>query len=373
MLERLKRLAAAATLLAALAACGATPSGDAVARRIAALAGGLGDAGVRRLESRMDPPTLALARRFEPAPHVDLWDRPPGWTPLDLAKAPDLNLGVLSPADAVRLNALMPVADDLLTPAQPFYLRATGPERERATLCMTQAIYYEAALEPLEGQQAVAQIILNRLRHPDFPKSVCGVVYQGAEQITGCQFSFTCDGSRDRPPVEPYWSQAQAVAAAALDGFVQKDVASATHYHADYVFPRWGPEMVKIGQIGAHIFYRFPGPLGAAETLSGHYSGGELQVSMDGPSPEALLAAKTAADASEVPVEAVVAAATPSPTDLTTPRVPGQIVYGRRIPTREEIARMNALLEKIRPDAAAPGSPPVISPPPAPGAPSTAG
>lgn len=357
MLKEARSALAAILLVGGVAACDARPAADpaqATARHIAARAGGVGAPALGRLDAGMDPSMLALAHRFDPTARVDLWDRPAGWSQLDLVRAPSLSVSTLSPQAAQTLNALIPASGAELTPAPPFILRASGPERARAQLCMAQAIYYEAATQPLSGQQAVAQTILNRLRHPDFPKSVCGVVYQGSEQATGCQFSFTCDGSRDRPPIEPYWSEAEGVAAAALNGFVQPAVGSATHYHADYVFPRWGPQMVKIGQIGAHIFYRFPGPIGQVEALSSHYLGGELRVSMAGPSPEAILAAKDAAGAADLPVQAVVAENQPpaSPTDLR-PREPGQLVYGRRVPTRDEIAKINAqiadLTDKVPP------------------------
>ncbi|MEJ0066657.1 MAG: cell wall hydrolase [Caulobacteraceae bacterium] len=99
------------------------------------------------------------------------------------------------------------------------------------------------------------------------------MVYEGAQLPIGCQFSFTCDGSLARPPIEPYWSRAKFVAEAALDGFVARNIGSATHYHADYVFPRWGPQMVKIVQLGAHIFYRYPrsrrGPRGLLAAMPG--------------------------------------------------------------------------------------------------------
>jgi spore germination cell wall hydrolase CwlJ-like protein len=370
----LRGKALAALALIALAGCGAVSAErhDAPgASQAAALAGRLLDGGLEQLQVRMGPASLALARRSDAVPHPDFWDRSPGWARLELDKAPALPFAVLGPGDAEALNAFLPAAGGPLTPAQPFVLAASGAERERAALCLTQAIYYEAATEPLSGQQAVAQTVLNRLRHPDFPKSVCGVVYEGAAQITGCQFSFTCDGSRERAPIEPYWGRARAVAEAALAGFVQKEVGPATHYHADYVFPRWGPEMVKIGQIGAHIFYRYPGPLGRVEELTGRYLGGELNVSMAGPSPGAIAAARAAAAASGAPVGAVIAAAAPvSPTDMR-PRVAGQIIFGRRIPSKDEIGRINGQLATLNgetPGAAAPrpaGAPtPTITPPP---------
>ncbi|MFT2129823.1 cell wall hydrolase, partial [Staphylococcus epidermidis] len=92
-----------------------------------------------------------------------------------------------------------------------------------------------AANETLQGQASVAQVILNRMRHPAYPKTVCGVVFQGSERTTGCQFSFTCDGAMGRPPSAEGWARARAVAASALNGFVAADVGMATHYHANYV------------------------------------------------------------------------------------------------------------------------------------------
>jgi hypothetical protein len=118
----------------------------------------------------------------------------------------------------------------------------------------------------------VAQVVLNRLRHPAFPKSVCGVVYQGARAPV-CQFSFVCDGSLYRRPALGAWKQAEAVAKAALDGFVERAVGAATHYHADYVAPFWAPRLAKIVQIGAHIFYRWPGAWGSTAAFSGRYIG----------------------------------------------------------------------------------------------------
>jgi hypothetical protein len=110
------------------------------------------------------------------------------------------------------------------------------------------------------------------MRHPAFPKSVCGVVYQGARAPV-CQFSFVCDGSLYRRPALGAWHQAEAVARAALDGFVERAVGAATHYHADYVAPYWAPRLAKITQIGAHIFYRWPGAWGSTAAFSGRYIG----------------------------------------------------------------------------------------------------
>ncbi len=131
--------------------------------------------------------------------------------------------------------------------------------RDAAVSCMATAIAYEAGTEPAQGQAAVAQVILNRMHHPAFPKSVCGVVYQGSARRTGCQFTFTCDGSLARRLSARTRSAALAVATLAIDGRLPATIGSATHYHANYVLPRWAAALVRVDTIGAHIFYRFPG------------------------------------------------------------------------------------------------------------------
>jgi spore germination cell wall hydrolase CwlJ-like protein len=367
--ERLGRNFVAACLSLALAACGAVSAdrGPDRARTIADQAGALTPDGLARLQRGMGDGALTIAARFDPAAHRDVWDRPSGWIALGLATPPPFPFGQLTSADAATLNAVLPIDDADFAPAQPFFLRASAPERDRAVLCMTQAIYYEAALEPTEGQQAVAQTVLNRVRHPDFPKSVCGVVYEGSQLPIGCQFSFTCDGSLARPPIEPYWSRAKLVAEAALDGFVASDVGSATHYHADYVFPRWGPQMVKIVQLGAHIFYRFPGPAGAPAVLTGRYAGRELAVALVSPAEAAIEAARAAAQSAALGDQTQTVAsisgarpmllippASPGAPDAATAAsdaraviLPGRLIYGRRIPTREEIAKINAILSPV--------------------------
>jgi hypothetical protein len=265
---------------------------------------------------------------------------------LAFVQSPLLPLGVLDPGQARELNAVTSPAP--LTGVAPvFVLTASAPERARATLCMAQAIYYEAALEPVEGQQAVAQTILNRVRHPNFPKSVCGVVYEGA-RAPGCEFSFACDGSRERPPIEPYWSRAMAVARAALDGYVDKSAGAATYYHADYIYPPWAPQLVKIGQFGSQLFYRYPGPLGAVEALTGRYRGGELKVSTTGPPASVILAMRNGgALTTPAPATGITIAAQPvvDASGVLRSRVAGQIVFGRRIPSKEEIAQVNAEID----------------------------
>ena len=125
---------------------------------------------------------------------------------------------------------------------------------------------------------------MNRMAHPSYPKTVCGVVYQGSERGTGCQFTFTCDGSMARKPMRFFWERAEAVARAALSGFVYKPIGLATHYHTFAVHPAWSDKLAFIGQIGAHRFYRMEGPAGAAATFHFAYAGGEP---IPGPHPRA--------------------------------------------------------------------------------------
>jgi hypothetical protein len=169
-------------------------------------------------------------------------------------------------------NAALPFDGGPLHSARPFEVGGNDLDQRRALLCLTQAVYYEAGFEPLEGRRAVAQVVLNRLRHPAFPKSVCGVVYQGAGGRV-CQFTFVCDGGLYRSPELGAWRQAEQVARAALNGYVEASVGEATHYHADYVAPRWAPLLAKVAQIGQHIFYRWPGAWGQPAAFTGRYIG----------------------------------------------------------------------------------------------------
>jgi hypothetical protein len=129
-------------------------------------------------------------------------------------------------------------------------------DRTRELDCLTQAVYFEARGETLRGQAAVAQVVLNRVKHPAFPKTVCAVVFQGAASH-GCQFSFACDGSMRRSREAGAWDRARKVAARAMSGVVLADVGSATHFHTTGVSPVWGPRMLRVSQVGLHVFYRF--------------------------------------------------------------------------------------------------------------------
>lgn len=189
---------------------------------------------------------------------------------------PDFGLRHLTWDQARRLNALLPDAKVEVGAAKPFSIALDSKNGKEALECLTQAAYYEAGANGPDAEAAVAQVVLNRVRHPDFPKSVCGVVYQGSERDTGCQFTFTCDGALARPLDRAAWDQARKVAARALSGYVVKTVGASTYYHADYVFPVWAPTLEKIAKVGPHIFYSMAGSEGSL--LTGRYAGGELRL-----------------------------------------------------------------------------------------------
>jgi spore germination cell wall hydrolase CwlJ-like protein len=201
-----------------------------------------------------------------------------------LAKAklrPGISLEQLTWDQARKVNAVLPAQPLLLDAAPPFKLDLTRPEGKQALHCLTQAAYYEAGANGDEAESAVVQVVLNRLRHPDFPKSVCGVVYEGAARTSGCQFTFTCDGALNREIDLAAWAAAEKVARRALGGYVTPWVGASTYYHADYVFPAWATTLVKQTTVGPHIFYRMTGEAGRAAYLTGRYAGGELKVSKD--------------------------------------------------------------------------------------------
>ena len=185
------------------------------------------------------------------------------------------DLRPLAPETALAVNAQIPVSAPS-SAAAPFSLgKASAEDRARALECLTSAIYYEAGQESTDGQRAVAQVVLNRVRHPAFPSSVCGVVYEGSTRVTGCQFTFTCDGSMTRGPVPALWNHARKVAGEMLGGRVYAPVGHATHYHADYVVPYWASSLVKTSVQGVHIFYRWAGGWGQPAAFTSRWSGRE--------------------------------------------------------------------------------------------------
>ncbi len=232
-------------------------------------------AGLTRGVLPAPPPPPASTTGFEAEDHF------PGAALLtaiedDAAPAP----GTTGTADLS--NLAMPIdvplqdglADGTIYSARPFALRGTAIDQMRALQCLTTAIYYEAASEPDDGQAAVAQVILNRVRHPAFPATVCGVIYQGSAR-RGCQFSYACDGSMARVPMRSAWERARRAAARALAGYVYAPVGVATHYHTYAVTPSWNRGLVMTGVVGAHFFHRWKGFWGTPAAFRQSYAGGE--------------------------------------------------------------------------------------------------
>ena len=346
---------AMAVALVVVAACAPSkPEPKSQLRMLAAR--DLSDSTLIAVTANFPPAVRDLARRHDPGlRHADLWGRPLGWANLDLRTVPDLGFDPDNADSAETINKLRPFAGLPIRPMRPFVLQADAEDKARALHCMTQAIYYEAAREPVRGQEAVAQVVLNRMRHPAYPKSICGVVYQGAARPTGCQFTFTCDGALRWAPQPTLWKQAEDVARRALAGFVDKDVGSATHYHAAYVSPYWAPTLVKMTQVGQHIFYRWTGPWGEPAAFNGRYEGREAYLSpallgsadprtqgMLGAPPEPVERKVTLAVAGEVRTYTISDSA-------AGPHTPGSISPVRRQPTPDEIKRINdslAAMEK---------------------------
>ena len=188
---------------------------------------------------------------------------------------PPLIMKPIAPEQALKVNAEIPLTSGPNPVASPFALSGNAAARTQALNCLASAVYYEAGNQDEDGERAVAQVVLNRVRHPAFPSSVCGVVYEGSTRATGCQFTFTCDGSLNRQPDADGWRRATRIAEEALSGAVYAPVGWATHYHADYVVPYWASTMAKNAVVGAHLFYRWNGGWGQPAVFSKVYAGRE--------------------------------------------------------------------------------------------------
>ena len=197
------------------------------------------------------PPPAKIAARRVPSQHVVPAAELPPVEPLRLVD--------LTPDQARAYNESIPFADGPNPSARPFRMGGSAADQQRAIDCLAAAEIYEAG-DDTTGEKAVAQVVLNRLRHPAFPKTVCGVVFQGSDRSTGCQFTFTCDGALDRwKPSDAAWGRARDVAEKALNGMVDKAVGYATHYHTDWVVPYWSASLDKIARVGTHLFFRWTG------------------------------------------------------------------------------------------------------------------
>lgn len=164
----------------------------------------------------------------------------------------------VAPDDARKINARIPFSRLPNPAARPFVFDGQPDDLDRAVDCLAAAQLYEAG-DDTGGQKAVAQVVLNRVRHPAFPKSVCAVVFQGAERRTGCQFTFTCDGALARTPSPGAWERARALAKIMLSGSVDRRVGYSTHYHTDWVVPYWSSSLDKVAAVDTHLFFRWTG------------------------------------------------------------------------------------------------------------------
>jgi spore germination cell wall hydrolase CwlJ-like protein len=218
-----------------------------------AAAGGFSESVLQNEAAAMDPGVLRVARAHDPFTVAGSAERD------RQAAILAARLDRAAPDDRPMQTAVVLRAAFTSTYARaaaPFHL-AGALETSRELDCLTQAVYFEARGETAAGQAAVAQVVLNRVRSPAFPKTVCGVVFQGAAHRQGCQFSFACDGSMRRGREMVAWNRAQHVAARALSGSVMGSVGNATHFHTINVQPVWGPNLLKVAQVGLHVFYRF--------------------------------------------------------------------------------------------------------------------
>jgi spore germination cell wall hydrolase CwlJ-like protein len=219
----------------------------------------------------------ALIVRFAPhrppVPRVKLAERVVPKT--ELPTVEPVEFQALAPDDAKTFNATVPFSTLPNPAARPFFIGGSDDDRARAIDCLAVAVLYEAG-DDTEGERAVAQVIVNRARHPAFPKTICGVVFQGSERSTGCQFTFTCDGALNRwKPSAAAWDRARDVAKAALSGSVDKIVGYSTHYHTDWVVPYWSSSLDKVAAVETHLFFRWTGWWGTPPAFSRTISSGE--------------------------------------------------------------------------------------------------
>ena len=248
----------------------------------------------------------------------------------DLPAAADdtVVLSQLTGDDAQARNAAVGFAAIGPGTALPFAFRGSSDDRNRARDCLALAGMAEAGAGDTD-QRAVMQVILNRVRHPAFAGTVCGVVFEGSQRVTGCQFSFTCDGSLARRYSDAAWSSARARAEAMLGGATEASVGNATHFHADYVYPWWSDKLDKVAKVGPHIFFRWRGFWGTRNALSARYGGAEpdplglrkaaLEVARTNPLPSLLESGETVTSITS-PVAEVVA-------DIPRPSSPGAGVH----------------------------------------------
>ena len=191
--------------------------------------------------------------------------------------ADPVQVASIDPSASAALTAIdqvvpMPDVMPVVAPGALAYARETTPATafdllvdksgkkvsEKDLWCMATAIYFEARSESYRGQIAVGQVVMNRLAHKIYPKTICNVVFQNQHMRNACQFSFACDGIPERVTEPKAWAQAEEIAKGVINGTLYETaVGKATHYHATYVYPHWAPKLKKNTKIGHHIFYQF--------------------------------------------------------------------------------------------------------------------
>jgi spore germination cell wall hydrolase CwlJ-like protein len=221
-----------------------------ITRLAEAAGGGYSEASLLGAAAEFDEGALAVARRHDPYTVAG--------TPLRGRQTVGDMRGVDLPSVTDEGNSQ---AADGFQPARLSHLTSS-----RELDCLAKGVYFEARGEGTAGMEAVAQVIVNRARHPSFPKSICGVIYEGAGKGRGCQFSFACDGSMRKGVSGPLWARAQQIAARTLDGEVRSPVGTATFFHATRIAPNW-KGLVRVTTVGRHVFYKHPGARGSASML----------------------------------------------------------------------------------------------------------
>lgn len=308
---------------------------------------------------RIVPVARKVARAVPPARVIPPAELPPVEPAVFVA---------LAPQEALAYNASIPFSSAPLLPARPFKVVGDEASIARATDCLTAGVLYEAGDDTV-GQRAVAQVILNRVRHPAFPKTVCGVVFQGAERRTGCQFTFTCDGALTRRYSDEAWGRARDVASAALAGSVEKAVGTATHYHTNWVVPYWSSSLDKISEVHTHLFFRWTGWWGTPPAFRGRYLANEpLIAKLKGIAPShgdaaALIAPDdTPVDAAALPPEALPQPLTTDPNSFLVtldPRLPpaGYAAFAGRVCADRAYCKLLAWTDRADTPTALPGDP----------------
>ncbi len=230
----------------------------------------------------------AAIKRLRQAPRVV--------PPAELPPVEPVSFIDMTPDEARAYNEGVPFSTDPNPAALPFVYRASAEDKARALDCLAAGVLYEAG-DDAKGEQAVAQVVLNRLRHPAFPKTVCGVVFEGQERSTGCQFTFSCDGALTKwQPPEAAWARAREIAAMALNGKVFRAVGHATHYHTDWVVPYWQASLDKVARVGSHLFFRWSGWWGTPPAFNRHLVPGEPVIAQLAPFSPAHSAGTNATD-----------------------------------------------------------------------------